>query len=426
LARRAARAGLLAAAALLAVLLGSGRPCVAAPASGAKGGWPSRQEGADLVVETPNYRVRTDLGNDIGQIVAGQQEALFAELVRRMAGIKPYRPIERLDVLVLGAEAAYLKRLGAEAAGSRGIYLPAKDTLAAWGSRDEIEIILETLRHEGTHQFMCHYFGADCPVWLNEGMAVFYEHGQFSRGTLEIGEVPAERVGAIQKALAENRAIPLATLLAMSNEQWLASVHAGQSHAYLQYCQSWSMVQFLAYGEKGKYRSAFEQYLYFVSRGHSSKEAWDKAFGGDMAGFESRWRQYVQGLKPSGAADCRLHLQLLGMLLVRARDKPEPWKDIGTFRKALLEERLGHWTIRLSDGGVIRSEDRKAMATLFRCPLDKQSVAASNYEMAEGKPGEPPVLRCRLHTGLVLETSYEKVGGALTVKVLVRPATGSP
>lgn len=370
--------------------------------------WPVRRDGLDLVVETPHYRIRTDLGEDVGQSVATQQEVLFRELYRRMGRIKPKIEFKRFNVLVFETSNRYLAELGDAVRGSRGVFDPTKDVLACWAGAGELDIILRTLRHEGTHQFVMHFIGPECPVWLNEGLAVFYEHGRFVRGRLEVGQVPPARVRIVRRAKAEGDLIPLREMLAMTNREWLGHVNMGSPKAYLQYCQAWSMVHFLAYADQTRYRQAFLQYIHYLARDVSPRSAWYKTFGRDYRGFRERWEAYIEGLEPSSEMECRLHLELLGWLLMKSHGKLPPPEDMAAFQSAVLEGKLGSWHVRTGGGYVVDSADAEKLEMLFRCPNDRDKGASHSYALAASEGDGPPVLRCRHHAGLLLETRYVK------------------
>ena len=412
----------LAAAALAALAL------TAAPAGAAARRWPMRRDGADLVVETPHYRVRTDLGEDVGQAVATQQETLFAELYRRMGTSKARIPFERLSVLVFGRYERYIAEFGGTVSGSRGVFMPAKDALGCWAAADQLDVILRTLRHEGTHQFVMHFIGADCPMWLNEGLAVFYEEAEFAGGRLRVGEVPPGRLRILQRALADGTLIPMADMLGMSNAQWLANVRRGGPTAHLQYCQAWSMVHFLAYGGDKRYQRAFLEYIYHIASNEGPDKAWQTAFGSGAKAFQDRWEEHLRGLKPAADMECRLNLRLLGWLLMQARDRPDLVRDMPTFRQALLDGRFGPWRVATSDGYSLAADEKDKVAALFRCTEDKRHGADSSYILLPGTEGQPPILRCEHHGMTVLETRYVKdqEGRYSDVMVVARPAPARP
>ena len=406
---------------ILAALL-----CGPQPGSGAAAGkgWPMKADGEFLVIETPHYIVRTDMGPDVGQLIASHQEVLFTELYRRMAGNKAGTiAVQRATILIVGDKDKYLALMGPDAKGSQGTYTPGRNQISGWGSVDRMDGLLETLRHEGTHQFVQQFIGAKCPVWLNEGLAEFFKHAQFSGGQLTTGQAPIYLVNDLKRAQAENRLIPVQKMLTTTHEAWSATVRTEGRDAYTQYHEAWAMVHFLQGAESGKYRDAFIQYIYYLGRGRDSSDAWQKAFGADVAGFEKRLFEYLKDLKPAGGMGCRSNLMFLGFILLNVREGVDPPKDIATFYQWALEGKLGQWTFTTGSGLKVSTEDPGVMKSLFRCPEDKAKDDEPSYELAPGKPGEPAVVRCRHHVGFVLETVYEKdpKEGKMRTAVVARP-----
>jgi len=393
-------------------------------ASAAGRGWPMRRDGDLLLVQTRHYILHTDHEAEVAQLIAAHQEALFRELYRRMGTIRPHQMTGRWNVKVFRKEKRYLKELGPTAKGSQGLYVHAKKLLAAWGPPERLEGVLETLRHEGTHQFVVHFIGPGVPVWLNEGLAVFYQHSRFENGRLALGEVPPKRVIRLKKAIQEQTIIHLDRMLRMSDQQWLDAVHAGASHAGLQYDQAWAMVHFLAFAAEKRYRGRLTRFIHYVSRGRESLRAWEKTFGTNFAAFERRWKEYVQGLEALENLPCRDRLQVLAHLMAHLYPKrPEAVKDLASFRKALMDGSLGRWSVSTGSGLTFSHDDREGVALLFRCPADHREKVDISYDLAPGEDGGPPVIRCTHHAGYVLETRHEKGanGAAFSVRVITKP-----
>ena len=405
--------------------------CGPQPGSGAAAGkgWPMKAEGEFLVVETPHYQVRTDMGADVGQLIASHQEVLFTELYRRMAGNKAGAfAVQRATILIVGSKDKYLALMGPDAKGSQGTYTPVRNQISGWASKDQMDDLLETLRHEGTHQFVQQCIGAKCPVWLNEGLAEFFKHAQFSGGQLTTGQAPIYLVNDLKRAQAENRLIPVQKMLTTTPEAWNATLRQEGPDAYTQYHEAWVMVHFLQGAESGKYRDAFIQYIYYLARGRDSSDAWQKAFGADVAGFEKRLFEYLKDLKSTGGMGCRMNLGFLGFMLLNVREGVDPPKDIATFYQWALEGKLLQWTFTTGSGLKVSTEDPGVMKSFFRCPEDKSKDDEPSYELAPGKPGEPAVVRCRHHVGFVLETAYEKdpKDGKMRSTVVARPPASVP
>ncbi len=408
-----------AAGALLGAVLGM----VSSAGAGGKG-WPMRRLGDRLTIQTPHYTVESDHSPGVAQLIASHQEALFRELYRRMGKVKTNPMSGRFKIKVFRGPRGYLRELGLGAMGSQGMYMHNKDLLAAWGPPEFLDVVFETLRHEGTHQFVMNFIGSDVPVWLNEGMAVFYQHSRFKGGRLELGKVPPIRVMRLQEAIKGHHTISLGRMLRMSNYEWLGAVNVGGSHAGLQYDQAWAMVHFLAFANRQKYRAPFTRFIYYLSRGRKPYRAWERTFGTNLLAFEQRWEAYVQGLKAMENLPCRDRLEVLGFLLRRYHKKrPKITGDLARLRKALLNGALGKWSFETESGIPFTGDDPKRLALLFKCPADGRRNVDISYERVPGTGGRPPTVRCKHHAGYVLETVPEDVtvGDLFPTSVVTRP-----
>jgi len=315
--------------------------------------------------------------------------------------------------------------MGKDAEGSQGRYMPARNMISGWMPADEIDHMLDTLRHEGTHQFVEQFIGPKCPLWLNEGLAEYFERSRFKDGQLQPGQVPATTLSALKRAMDSGKLIPLARMLNMSSAEWLAAVQVGTPQAALQYKEAWSMVHFLQGADNGKYRAPLMQFIQYIARSMPVAESWDNAFGpGSTAAFERRWIDYLKELKPTTGLGCRWNLQVLGFLLTRAEGAE--WKSIDAVYQAATEGKLGGWVLTLGDGTRIEGTDKDVMRSVFRCPDDTTPGGRPSYELFAGKDGDPLGVRCRHHPGYVLETSYDKDDkGGLKINVVSRPAPSS-
>ena len=402
-----------------AVVVAAGVLVAAGWVHAAPRGWPIRKSGDMWIVDTPHYQFETDHDAKAAQLIASHQEALFLELYRRMSKTRPKTAIKRMQVRVFTTEGRYRQAMGEKAEGSQGLY--TGNAIGGYAPPDDLERLLETLRHEGTHQFVRQFIGDNCPVWLNEGLASFFEYAQFEKGVLKTGQVPVMTLNRLKKAMDEGKLISMAEMLSMSYEGWSAAVRAKTPRAYIQYPQAWSIVHFLEAGDGGKYGPPFLQYIYFLSRGTASDQAWAKTFGGNTAAFEGRWKAYLKDLKPTGGMKCSTKLRMLGAWAFKAQKRPEIFKDMETFRTVAVTGILGGFTITL--GGVeTELKDPESIRDLFRCPDDKSKGDAPSYEIVPDPAGGPSRIRCTRHLGYVLETGYEKdEEGKWNIKVISRP-----
>src|ERR1044071_5350869 len=103
------------------------------------------------------------------------------------------------------------------------------------------------------------------PVWLNEGLAEFYGHMQFSPGEAVLG-VPLSYLHLLRT----QELLPLTTLLAIDHK----SPHYNeQDKSGIFYGESWALVHYLMLGggsPGGNRQEQFRQFLQRLSRGDSA------------------------------------------------------------------------------------------------------------------------------------------------------------
>lgn len=145
--------------------------------------------------------------------------------------------------------------------------------------------IEEVAAHECSHQFLhlaCNG-SRHVPTWFNEGLAVYFESGQFKNGEFQV-RLPADRIGDLRNAYTERRTT-LAPL-----EQYLG--HHGPITAS-QYGEVFAMVHFWVFGtcepnyqqckhKKGCGAARFREYWQALKKGEDGAQAFERIFLQDM------------------------------------------------------------------------------------------------------------------------------------------------
>jgi len=147
-----------------------------------------------------------------------------------------------------------------------------------------------TLVHEIVHPFMRANFPA-CPPWFNEGFASLFEASAVRQGHL-VG-LSNWRLPGLQAAIRNHRIPPFATLFALSHEEFYADAtdgynrHYGQSRYLCYYLQ-----------EHGLLRQFYQEFSAHAAEDPTGLRALQRVLGtDDMAAFQTRWEEYVLGLK---------------------------------------------------------------------------------------------------------------------------------
>ena len=255
-------------------------------------------------VRVGHYWIRTDLPADGANELARHLNTMYDEFSRRLASL-PARAPAPMTVLLFENSIDYLETLqfkyGIDATGTGGMFFvkPSGTALALWVGELPTRRIEHVIQHEGFHQFAWSRFGGDLPLWVNEGLAEFFGNAIVVGRSVIIGQASSRVVQDVKSLIERDATVEFSKMLAMSSEQWLDAVHDGRAAAL--YHQAWSMVQFLVYGDGGRYATAFEQYLKLINTGVLSKDAFVRAFEtDDIDAFENRWRQYAALARPSG------------------------------------------------------------------------------------------------------------------------------
>jgi len=198
--------------------------------------WPKTFE-----VKSANYHVLSDIDVETCRRAADLlEEALLAYKAR----VRPQKtPTKRLYKVFLFSGEAGFKRYRAEASlsasqsleNAAGVYSPLLKQLLIWNlpTRDEM---MRTVRHEGFHQYLDRLL-PDPPVWLNEGMAVYYEGMERVAGDLRT-DLPRPD---LLEDVAAKPLVPLREFLRSRPKQFYEMA----PHSY---AQAWLLVHMLQHG----------------------------------------------------------------------------------------------------------------------------------------------------------------------------------
>jgi hypothetical protein len=163
------------------------------------------------------------------------------------------------------------------------------------------ERMVATIIHEATHQiaFNCglHARYADIPLWVSEGLAVFFETPDLrsSQGWRNIGGVPGGRLAQFQRYLNARPQDSLPTLMADDSR------FRQSSTALDAYAEAWALHHFLIstrpkdYVRYQQLLSAKPLLIYDTPKERLS--AFREVFGDDLSALDTEFLRYVAGLR---------------------------------------------------------------------------------------------------------------------------------
>jgi hypothetical protein len=238
-------------------------------------------------VETRHYEVVSDIDRAVCA-AAGKLLEQHHNAYRSRLGTPP--PAERRFPVYLFSGFAgyerYVADLGYETAeGTAGLYSPLLKQLLVWNLPDR-EAMFRTVVHEGFHQYLDAIVPV-APVWLDEGLAEYFEVAGFEQGRWIEGQRRSDHLAVLARLPEERRRA--SRLLGLTGEGFRAD--RGTNYAL-----AWAFVHFLRQG--GNRERALQDALLGELRGGLAPgEAVDAVFPPESReGLERRFRAHLQAL----------------------------------------------------------------------------------------------------------------------------------
>src|SRR5262245_57902109 len=129
----------------LAVLLA----VVASPANLAR----ATQPGDLPVLRTRYYRIHSELDSAFTQDLGRRMDGMYAEYCRRLSGFATEKAAGEMEVYLFQKQEDYLRFIRVPLTNSGGVYMPQRNTLAAFLGQQGRDGLRRTLQHEAFHQF---------------------------------------------------------------------------------------------------------------------------------------------------------------------------------------------------------------------------------------------------------------------------------
>jgi hypothetical protein len=160
--------------------------------------------------------------------------------------------------------------------------------------------LFQQLDHEAMHAYLENYVYPhdqyDVPFWLNEGLAVMVEGGQWEGGVLRIDAPNREALRRLQADLAAQHPLSLSELLCADQQAFLSKHHTDAEPSQRYYAAAWGLVYYLTYQRNLLDEKQLDRYV--RPRGGISPESrFQQWIEQPLSQFESAWRAYVWELK---------------------------------------------------------------------------------------------------------------------------------
>jgi hypothetical protein len=325
-------------------------------------------------------------------------------------GVKPFQ------VNLYAKRADYMKLTSNRFPNTGGVFMPARNLLAAFLETQGRDGLRRTLQHEAFHQFAFTAISPNLPVWLNEGLAQFFEEGIVIDNIVTVGQVPPRRIRQLQADMKAKRLVPFDKFLALSDAQWEQAL-ADKTRASSQYNQSWAMVHFLisATNNDGepKYRAKFIEMLKSIHNGTEPQLAWQQQFLTNIKGFQDRFVEWAQQLQPTELAMYIEHQDVLADMMVEFKSRGQVFSNIAEFRSRL--ENSGY-RLQYSKGQVEWTSERDVK--VYFSDSAGRSFNADQLQLEQHGEVLPEIV-CRPGGRVQLRTRFHQEDGGVRHEMIV-------
>jgi len=241
-------------------------------------------------------RLRTAHFQFIGDAPAGQIREVAEKLeqfrevmVRALPGATAVSPVPTI-VLVFSTDRA-LTPVKPLFRGSTidvaGYYQSGEDLNYIALNGEYTDQALLTIFHEYAHALVGDTLGR-VPVWVNEGLAEFYEamQGLEAGKAVVIGRAPAQHVDLLKSSTL----MPIKQLLSIDHD---SPVYNEGSRRGVFYAESWALTHYLTLGNRER-APQFTKYLLALRSGVDGGTAFNEAFGADTSMLDRELFEYVR------------------------------------------------------------------------------------------------------------------------------------
>ena len=276
-----------------------------------------------------HYLIHTNLTREETVPFGRHMDAVFEQYERRFRGFVQ-RELAPMPLYLLRTRedyVAFMAEHDIDSSNSGGLFFVTHSLngLATWAESSSRPRTFRVLQHEGFHQFAWNYIGPNLPVWVNEGLAQYFEDAVLVDGRMAAGLTHRGRIDRVRRAIEGGHTLTLSRLNGVSSRVWNLTLRERPESAAVLYAQSWSVVYYLIHGDDGAHQARFVEYLKLLNQGNGEEEAMLLAFGREgVTSIEADWRRHARDQQPDDLTLATERLEFLGTGLRLLNEEGEP------------------------------------------------------------------------------------------------------
>ncbi len=182
----------------------------------------------------------------------------------------------------------YKKKVAPGMGTAGGFYISRLNEASVFTSNDD-QRMYDVTRHEATHAIVAGALGS-APIWLNEGLAEYFEDLTFKNGMTRIVKPDESHL----KLLSKTSLPGLKNHFSMSSEQWYDEPGKTKNYAL-----GWSLVYFLMSSDRDRQflKYMLDHLAYNYCKPFSEIAYINKYYPGGLSGFEKNWKKWLSRSK---------------------------------------------------------------------------------------------------------------------------------
>jgi hypothetical protein len=386
------------------------RPAAKAPVAPRPAAAPNSPAPVLRTFHSQHYTLHTDFEPGFAQDVARRMDAMYDEYSRRLDSLKPVAMPQRHELYLFARQSDYVRFVGAAFGSTGGAYIPGRNVIASFLEKQGHDAVRRTLQHEAFHQFAEQTFAGNLPIWLNEGMAQYFEEGLWTEAGFLLGQVSPHRLRQLQSDIKAGRLTPFDRFTTLSAEEWSGALSTrGQTRGMTQYNQAWAMVYFLinASDEAGQplYRARFLRMLQLLRDGAKPQAALEQCFSANYEGFQKHFVAFASRVQASPEASYIERQEVLADMLIAARERNWAANDLAELQSTVAARKV---SINYSRGQIHWTSDPDT-SIYFRA-LDGSRFHTSELYLSPRRGAPLPDIVCHYSPALLLRTRFYRYG----------------
>jgi len=252
--------------------------------------------------ELTRYARRLQTARHQHAAIRARYEQLDAELPDRLAELRKKLADAGVNRRVIDKEINARKALWKTEMDEAFQKLNAADRRNERRFQEVTDEMFRRIYHEAFHAYLENFLYPseqyDVPVWLNEGLAQFFQSGRLEADTLRIDAPLAEALQTVQQDLQSEEPLLLSEVLQADARDFLRN-GGNRRRANRLYAHAWALVYYLAFYEPVLGTAAVDEYVAKDVERSDAIVRFQKLVDVPLSEFEEQWRATILSLRPA-------------------------------------------------------------------------------------------------------------------------------